>query len=44
MREIATTGLTATLVLLAWPWWFDRHREATVTQALPVLQPEEHKT
>jgi len=44
MREIATTGLTATLVLLAWPWWFDRHREPAVTHTLPMLHPEEHKT
>lgn len=28
MREVAVTGLIATLVLLVWPWWFDRHRDA----------------
>jgi membrane-bound metal-dependent hydrolase YbcI (DUF457 family) len=44
MRELAATGLVATIVLLAWPWWFDRHREAVVSQAVPVLRPEEHKT
>lgn len=27
-REIAWTGLIATVVLLAWAWWFDRHRDA----------------
>jgi membrane-bound metal-dependent hydrolase YbcI (DUF457 family) len=27
IREVAITGLVATLVLIAWPWWFDRHRE-----------------
>ena len=26
MREVAITGLIATVVLVAWPWWFDRHR------------------
>jgi membrane-bound metal-dependent hydrolase YbcI (DUF457 family) len=28
MREVATTGLVATLLMLAWAWWFDRHRES----------------
>jgi hypothetical protein len=27
IREVAISGLVATLVLIAWPWWFDRHRE-----------------
>jgi membrane-bound metal-dependent hydrolase YbcI (DUF457 family) len=27
MREVATSGLVATLVMLVWPWWFDRHRD-----------------
>ncbi len=27
IREVAITGLVATLVLIAWPWWFDRHRD-----------------
>ena len=27
IREVAITGLVATLVLLLWPWWFDRHRD-----------------
>lgn len=27
-REIAWTGLIATLVMLVWAWWFDRHRKA----------------
>ena len=27
-REIAWTGLIATVVLLVWAWWFDGHREA----------------
>jgi membrane-bound metal-dependent hydrolase YbcI (DUF457 family) len=26
IRELALSGLIATTVLLAWPWWFDRHR------------------
>jgi len=26
--EIAWTGLIATVVLLAWTWWFDHHRDA----------------
>ncbi len=28
MKEVATTGLVATAVMLGWAWWFDRHREA----------------
>jgi len=27
MRESATTGLVAMVILLVWPWWFDGHRE-----------------
>jgi membrane-bound metal-dependent hydrolase YbcI (DUF457 family) len=27
MKDIAITGWIATVVLSAWPWWFDRHRE-----------------
>ena len=27
IKEVAVTGLVATVILLAWPWWFDRHRE-----------------
>ncbi|MGB7493202.1 MAG: metal-dependent hydrolase [Candidatus Acidiferrum sp.] len=26
MTEVAITGLIGTLLLVAWPWWFDRHR------------------
>jgi len=26
MKEVATTGMIATAVLLGWAWWFDRHR------------------
>jgi membrane-bound metal-dependent hydrolase YbcI (DUF457 family) len=26
-HEIAWTGLIATVVLLAWAWWFDKHRQ-----------------
>lgn len=29
VMEIAWTGLIATAVLLAWAWWFDRHRTVT---------------
>jgi membrane-bound metal-dependent hydrolase YbcI (DUF457 family) len=36
IREIAVTGLVATLVMLAWPWWFDRHRDSA---RLPVTRP-----
>jgi hypothetical protein len=32
IQEVATTGVMATLIMLAWPWWFDRHRE-------PVIAP-----
>jgi membrane-bound metal-dependent hydrolase YbcI (DUF457 family) len=35
MEEIAATGLVATVILLAWPWWFDRHREL-----IPALESE----
>jgi hypothetical protein len=27
IREVAITGLVATIVLVVWPWWFDRHRD-----------------
>jgi membrane-bound metal-dependent hydrolase YbcI (DUF457 family) len=27
IREVAISGLVATLILIAWPWWFDRHRD-----------------
>jgi len=30
IREVAVSGLLATLVLIAWPWWFDRHRRPVV--------------
>jgi len=26
-NELTNTGVIATLVLIAWPWWFDRHRD-----------------
>jgi membrane-bound metal-dependent hydrolase YbcI (DUF457 family) len=35
-REIAWTGLIATIVLVPWGWWFDRHREAKEQRA-PAL-------
>jgi len=25
-RDIAWTGIVAEVILLSWPWWFDRHR------------------
>jgi hypothetical protein len=28
MHAVAVSGLIFILVLLLWPWWFDRHREA----------------
>ncbi|MGB2664645.1 MAG: metal-dependent hydrolase [Candidatus Acidiferrum sp.] len=28
IKSMAVSGLIATLVLIAWPWWFDRHRES----------------
>lgn len=38
MKDIAITGLIATVVLSAWPWWFDRHREPAPSRSpLPVL-------
>ncbi len=27
IKEVAITGLLAMALLLAWPWWFDRHRQ-----------------
>jgi membrane-bound metal-dependent hydrolase YbcI (DUF457 family) len=27
IREVAITGLVATIVLVLWSWWFDRHRD-----------------
>ena len=27
-REIAWSGLVFMIALLAWPWWFDRHRDS----------------
>jgi membrane-bound metal-dependent hydrolase YbcI (DUF457 family) len=32
-REIAWTGLIATIVLLAWAGWFDQHRDAHLMEA-----------
>jgi len=29
IHELAVTGLVGMMVLLVWPWWFDRHREPT---------------
>jgi membrane-bound metal-dependent hydrolase YbcI (DUF457 family) len=29
IKEVAVSGLVATLVLIAWPWWFDRHRSSS---------------
>jgi membrane-bound metal-dependent hydrolase YbcI (DUF457 family) len=41
MKEIAITGLVGTLVMLAWPWWFDRHREPVATlRSGPSLERE----
>lgn len=36
MRDVAVTGLVGTPILLAWPWWFDRHREPS---SLPSSDP-----
>jgi membrane-bound metal-dependent hydrolase YbcI (DUF457 family) len=30
LQEVAKTGLIATLIMLAWAWWFDRNREPVV--------------
>ena len=38
MRVIAVAGLLATLAFLAWPWWFDRHREP-VAPLDPISEP-----
>lgn len=35
VAEIAWTDLLATTVLLIWPWWFDRHRDATAQGIAP---------
>ena len=42
IREVAVSGLVGTVVLLVWPWWFDRHRDAvhlptTASQAAAAL-------
>jgi membrane-bound metal-dependent hydrolase YbcI (DUF457 family) len=37
-NEIAWTGLIATIVLLAWTWWFDHHRDIKETGS--VVCPE----
>jgi threonine/homoserine efflux transporter RhtA len=29
---IAWTGIVASLVLIPWAWWFDRHREPVVSR------------
>jgi len=34
-REIAWSGLIATVVLLVWAWWFDGHREASLWRVNP---------
>jgi membrane-bound metal-dependent hydrolase YbcI (DUF457 family) len=36
MRDIAITGLIATVVLAGWPWWFDRHREPAAAPPTPA--------
>jgi len=38
MRVFAVAGLLATLAFLAWPWWFDRHREP-VAPLDPISEP-----
>ncbi|HTT33465.1 MAG TPA: metal-dependent hydrolase [Methylomirabilota bacterium] len=38
VSEIIWSGIIAEFVLLAWPWWFDRHREAGPV-TIPVAQP-----
>ena len=38
-RQVAWTGLVGTIVLLLWPWWFDRHRatmQDNPTSAVPA--------
>ncbi len=42
MREVASSAFVATLILLAWPWWFDRHRESI--RLLGSASLPEHKT
>ena len=32
VAELAWTGIVAEVILIAWPWWFDRHR-APLSQA-----------
>jgi membrane-bound metal-dependent hydrolase YbcI (DUF457 family) len=32
MKELAISGLVGILVLIGWPWWFDRHREPVAPQ------------
>jgi len=33
IREVAVSGLVGTVVLLVWPWWFDRHRDPAERRA-----------
>jgi len=39
MREIAVSGLVFLLVLLLWPWWFDRHRDPVSLPGSPDPRP-----
>lgn len=36
MSDLAWTGIAAMIVMLAWPWWFDRHRDVR-SQPAPEL-------
>ncbi|HYL86953.1 MAG TPA: metal-dependent hydrolase [Candidatus Angelobacter sp.] len=39
VSEIIWSGLIAEVVLLAWPWWFDRHRDAHSPVTIPPFHP-----
>lgn len=40
IHELAVTGLIGMVVLLGWPWWFDRHRESTISGSQPLAQDQ----
>lgn len=41
-QDLAWSGLIGTAVLVAWAWWFDRHRE-TVAKLLPAREAAAQK-
>jgi membrane-bound metal-dependent hydrolase YbcI (DUF457 family) len=43
MKEMAVSGLVAILVLIGWPWWFDRHRDPMVREVRAMAYPD-HQT